>query len=113
MNRHTIGRANLRSESNSMEAFSVGLRRSEIDGYVFIHHIKVAISVPEMKPDGTSTNTNRSDRKYRHSIGRNNLRSESNGMEAFSVGLRRSEIDGYVFIRDKSSHLCPRDEARL
>ena len=60
-----------------MEKLSVGLRRSEIDGYF-------------------ATNTNRTDRKCRESNGRINLRSESNGMEMFSVGLRRSEIDGYI-----------------
>ena len=42
------------------------------------------------------TNINRADRKCRQSNGRINLRSESNGMEMFSVGLRRSEIDGYI-----------------
>ena len=37
------------------------------------------------------------------------FRSESNLFGTCSVGLRRSEIDGYF----ERSHLCPRDVARL
>ena len=37
------------------------------------------------------------------------MRSESLRLDACSVGLRRSEIDGYFLSVGLCSHLCPRD----
>ena len=47
-------------------------------------------------------------RKFSRAIGGHFLAIRINSIGARSVGLRRSEIDGYF-----CSHLCPRDVARL
>ena len=63
----------LRSESQRLGACSVGLRRSEIDGYFERGQIVSSVGLLDDRC----------------------LRSESQRLGACSVGLRRSEIDGY------------------
>ena len=80
----------VRSELTQLVAFSVGLRRSEIDGHLKLPSLSQRCSPTLCCPVlGMWIVTSVSP------MVDISVRSESIRLDAFSVGLRRSEIDGH------------------